>query len=84
MPAEAWQYNSALEIGQLFVMRVRFAGVVPMIGHDTYLREQLADHAAMPATGRPHARGVANAGAADPAATPDVIAFLAADPVLTD
>lgn len=38
MPAEAWQYNSAISIGRVFVMRVRVAGVVPMIGCDTYLR----------------------------------------------
>jgi hypothetical protein len=38
MPAEAWQYNSAVQIGRVFVMRVRFAGVVPMYGRDTYLR----------------------------------------------
>jgi hypothetical protein len=37
MPAEAWQYNSALEVARVFVMRLRFAGVVPMIGRDTYL-----------------------------------------------
>ena len=37
MPAEAWQYNSSLEIARIFVMRLRFAGVVPMIGRDTYL-----------------------------------------------
>jgi hypothetical protein len=38
MPAEAWQYNSAVQIGRLFVMRIRFVGVIPMYGHDTYLR----------------------------------------------
>ena len=37
MPAEAWQYNSGLEVARLFVMRLRFAGVVPMVGSDTYL-----------------------------------------------
>jgi len=37
MPAEAWQYNSGLEIARVFVMRVRLAGIVPMIGRDTYL-----------------------------------------------
>jgi len=37
MPAEAWQYDSALEVARVFVMRLRFAGVVPMIGRDTYL-----------------------------------------------
>jgi hypothetical protein len=37
MPAEAWQYNTSLGIARIFVMRLRFAGVVPMIGSDTYL-----------------------------------------------
>ena len=26
MPAEAWQYNSGLEVARVFVMRLRFAG----------------------------------------------------------
>jgi hypothetical protein len=40
MPAEAWQYNSALGggVARIFVMRIRFAGVVPMTGVDSYLR----------------------------------------------
>lgn len=38
MPAEAWQYNSGLEVARIFVMRLRVAGIVPMIGCDTYLR----------------------------------------------
>ncbi len=38
MPAEAWQYNTAPEIARIYTMRLRFAGVVPMIGHDTYVR----------------------------------------------
>jgi hypothetical protein len=37
LPAEAWQYNSGLEVARLFVMRLRVAGVVPMVGSDTYL-----------------------------------------------
>ena len=38
MPAQAWQYNSVvLSPARVFVMRLRFAGVVPMIGRDTYL-----------------------------------------------
>jgi hypothetical protein len=37
MPAEAWQYNSGLAVARVFVMRLRFAGVVPMVGSDTYL-----------------------------------------------
>jgi hypothetical protein len=39
MPAEAWQYNSAAPIGRVFVMRIRFAGIIPMYGRDTYLGE---------------------------------------------
>lgn len=37
MPAEAWQYNCAAPVGRVFVMRLRFAGVVPLVGADTYL-----------------------------------------------
>ena len=36
MPAEAWQYNSSLEVARVFVMRLRFARIVPLIGSDTY------------------------------------------------
>ncbi len=38
MPMEAWQYNSAVETARIFVMRLRWAGVVPMVGSDSYLR----------------------------------------------
>jgi hypothetical protein len=37
LPAEAWQYNSAITISRLFVMRVRLARVFPMTGSDTYV-----------------------------------------------
>jgi hypothetical protein len=37
MPAEAWQYNTSPGVARIFVMRLRFAGVVPMVGSDTYL-----------------------------------------------
>ena len=37
MPAAGRQYNSALEVGRVFTMRLRMARVVPMLGHDTYL-----------------------------------------------
>jgi hypothetical protein len=37
MPAEAWQYNSAVQVGRVFVMRIQFAGAIPMYGRDTYL-----------------------------------------------
>ncbi|KOU57481.1 hypothetical protein ADK57_38400 [Streptomyces sp. MMG1533] len=38
MPAQAWQYNTSPDVTRVFVMRVRLAGVVPMVGRDTYLR----------------------------------------------
>ena len=37
MPAEAWQYNSGCGVARIFLMRLRLAGVVPVIGSDTYL-----------------------------------------------
>jgi hypothetical protein len=37
MPAEVWQYNSAVEVARIFHMRIDFAGMVPMVGRDTYL-----------------------------------------------
>jgi hypothetical protein len=37
MPAEVWQYNSAVEVARLFHMRLDFKGAVPMVGRDTYL-----------------------------------------------
>jgi len=38
MRAEVWQYSSAMEVARIFHMRIDFAGVVPMVGRDTYLR----------------------------------------------
>lgn len=38
MPLEAWQYNSSVEVARIFHMRVRWAGVIPMVGTDTYIR----------------------------------------------
>ena len=38
MPAEVWQYNSAMEVARFFHMRIDFAAVVPMVGRDIYLR----------------------------------------------
>jgi hypothetical protein len=38
MPAEVWQYNNALDVSRFFHMRIDFAGVVPMVGRDIYLR----------------------------------------------
>jgi antitoxin (DNA-binding transcriptional repressor) of toxin-antitoxin stability system len=37
-PCEAWQYNSSLEIARIFHMRLRYAGVLPLLVRDTYLR----------------------------------------------
>jgi hypothetical protein len=37
MPAEIWQYNSAIEVARIFHMRIDFARVLPMVGRDTYL-----------------------------------------------
>jgi len=38
LPAEAWQYNTALEVGRVYRMRIGFAFMLPMTGKDTYLR----------------------------------------------
>lgn len=37
MPAEAWQLDRAPVVGRLFVMRLRLARVLPMVGVDSYL-----------------------------------------------
>jgi hypothetical protein len=37
MPCEAWQYNSALEVARIFLLRVPFAGVLSMTARDIYL-----------------------------------------------
>jgi hypothetical protein len=37
MRAEVWQYNSAVEVAQIFHMRIDFAGLVPILGRDTYV-----------------------------------------------
>jgi hypothetical protein len=34
---EAWQYNTAPQPARLMIMRIRFAGALPMVGWDTYL-----------------------------------------------
>lgn len=38
MPMDAAQYNSAVEVARIFVMRLRWSGIVPMLGSDTYVR----------------------------------------------
>lgn len=37
LPAEAWQYNCAHPVARVFHMRLDVAGIVPMVGRDTYL-----------------------------------------------
>ena len=37
LPAQAWQYNTCPQMARIFVMRLRFARLLPMIGHDIYL-----------------------------------------------
>jgi hypothetical protein len=37
MSMEAWQYNTAPRPARLMLMRIRFAGALPMVGWDTYL-----------------------------------------------
>lgn len=44
MPCEAWQYNSCHPVGRVFHMRIDFARVIPMVGHDTYLGGKGAMH----------------------------------------
>lgn len=38
MPCEAWQYDAALGVARIFHMRLRYAGFLPMLVRDTYLR----------------------------------------------
>lgn len=38
MPMQAWQYDSRLAIARIFHLRVRFFGILPVLGRDTYLR----------------------------------------------
>jgi hypothetical protein len=35
-PAEAWQYNSGPDTARVFLMRLRVAQVLPLLGRDTY------------------------------------------------
>jgi hypothetical protein len=36
MKCEAWQYNTSLAVARIFYMSIRFFGVVPVLGRDTY------------------------------------------------
>ncbi len=37
MPMKAWQYNDRLDVARIFHVRVRFFGLLPVLGRDTYL-----------------------------------------------
>jgi len=36
MNCEAWQYNTRLALARIFHIRIRFFGIVPILGRDTY------------------------------------------------
>jgi len=38
MKCEAWQYNSLLAVARIFHIRIRFGGLVPVLGRDTYVQ----------------------------------------------
>ncbi|MBM4371592.1 MAG: hypothetical protein FJ098_08055 [Deltaproteobacteria bacterium] len=38
MKCQAWQYNTRARLARIFHIRIRFGGVVPVLGRDTYLR----------------------------------------------
>src|SRR5215470_6178232 len=38
LPADAWQYNSAVAPARIFVMRLRLGRLVPLFGRDIYVR----------------------------------------------
>lgn len=38
MNCEAWQYNSRLAVARLFHIRIRFGGLLPVMGRDTYVQ----------------------------------------------
>ena len=37
MNCEAWQYNNGLAVARIFHIRIRFGGLIPVIGRDTYI-----------------------------------------------
>jgi len=37
MKCEAWQYNTRLTLARIFYMQLRFFGIVPVLGRDTYV-----------------------------------------------
>jgi hypothetical protein len=40
MSMQAWQYDSRIEVARIFHVRVRFFGLLPVLGRDTYLHAQ--------------------------------------------
>lgn len=38
MACQTWQYNSRLVVARVFQIRLRFGGLVPVVGRDSYLR----------------------------------------------
>jgi hypothetical protein len=38
MKCEAWQYNTREAVARIFHIRIRFAGLLPVTGRDTYIR----------------------------------------------
>jgi hypothetical protein len=38
MKCEAWQYNSRVALTRIFHIRIRFGGLVPVVGRDTYIQ----------------------------------------------
>ena len=44
MRCESWQYNSGPDPARVFHMRIDFAGFVPMVGRDVYLRGRGSMH----------------------------------------
>ncbi len=38
MTCEAWQYNSRAAVARIFHIRIRFGGILPVIGRDTYVQ----------------------------------------------
>jgi uncharacterized protein DUF6544 len=37
MGCRTWQYNHRLAVARIFLIRIRFGGVIPVVGWDTYL-----------------------------------------------
>ena len=37
MKCEAWQYNTRLDLARIFYIQIRFFGLLPVLGRDTYV-----------------------------------------------